>query len=89
MVECFYNLYLPGPLRPRVIPPTRNRGSRQQLEVDDGFGAMTHRSTDAVIASVSSSNDDNILSFSIDIATILKFRVQESLRVQLIQRQDP
>jgi hypothetical protein len=48
---------------------------------------MTHRSTDAIIPSISSSDDDDILSFSVDVATILKFGVQESLRVQLTQCQ--
>lgn len=42
---------------------------------------MTHGGTDAIIASVTSSDDYDILAFGIDIMTILQLRVKERLRV--------
>lgn len=75
---------LPRPLRPWVIPPTRSWRFGEQLEIGDRFRPVTHGGTNAVIACITSTNNDHVLAFRIDVVVVLEFRVEERSSVHLI-----
>ena len=71
------------PLRPRVVTGARGRGPGEELEVRDGFRAMAHRSADAVVAGVTTADDNNVLALRVDVRAVLELRVEERLRIEL------
>mmetsp|Transcript_116062 Transcript_116062/g.335181 ORF Transcript_116062/g.335181 Transcript_116062/m.335181 type:complete len:210 (+) Transcript_116062:454-1083(+) len=54
------------PVRPRVAPRALLRRLRQELEVDDLRRALAHRRPDAVVACVTTSDDDHAFVLGID-----------------------
>ena len=68
---------LPRPLRPGVVPRTRTRRLGQEFEVCDGLRAMPHRSADAVVAGITTTDDDDVFSSRADIVAILEVGVQK------------
>jgi hypothetical protein len=75
--------YSPGPLGPRVVAASGDWRTRKQLEVGDRLGTVAHRGANAIIASISTSNNNDILALGVDVTTVLKLRVEKRLRVQL------
>jgi hypothetical protein len=69
------------PLRPWVVASTLSRGLGQQLEVDDGLGAVTNRGTNAVVTSVATTNDDDVLVLGGDVGVVGKLGVEEGLGI--------
>ncbi len=74
---------LPRPLRPGVVPPTRDRWPGQQLEIRNRLRAVAHRGSDTIVSSVTTSDHDHVFAFRVDVVTVLKLRVKERLRVEL------
>ncbi|KXN90540.1 hypothetical protein AN958_04212, partial [Leucoagaricus sp. SymC.cos] len=66
----------PRPLWPGVIPSTRSGWLREQLEVDDRLGTMTHCGTDTIVTGITAANDDDILALSADVGVILELGTQ-------------
>ena len=73
----------PRPLRPGIVVATAGRRLGQQLEVRDGLRTVTHRGTDAIIAGVTTANDDDVFALSGDVIAVLKLGVEEGLGVEL------
>ena len=69
------------PLRPGVVAGTLRRRLRQQLEVDNVLGTVANRSTNAVVTSVTTTNDDDVLALGGDVCLVGKLRVEQRLRV--------
>ena len=44
---------------------------------------MAHGSTDTVVTSVTTTNDDDVLAFGGDVVTVLELRIKQGLRVEL------
>jgi hypothetical protein len=76
--------YLPRPLRPGIIPSSSNRGPREQFKIRDRFRTMAHGRADAIIASITTTNDNDIFALGIDVATVLKLGIQKRFSIQLI-----
>ena len=57
----------PGPLWPWIVASSRNRGPRKEFEVGDRSGTMAHRGSDAIVTGISTTYDDDIFAFCIDI----------------------
>lgn len=55
----------------------------QQLKVGDRLRAVTHGSSDTVVSSITTTDDDDVLALGTDVATVLKLRIKQRLRVQL------
>jgi len=69
---------VPGPLGPGVVTPSAHRGLGQELKVDDRFGAMTHRGSNTVITSITTTNDNDVLALCTDVGgRILKVGIKE------------
>jgi len=74
----------PGPLRPWVVATTTGRRLGQQLKVDHGLGTMAHSSSDTVVTSITTTNDDDVLALRIDVAAaVLEVGIEECLSVEL------
>jgi hypothetical protein len=56
---------------------------RQKFEVGNRLCAVAHSCPDAIIASISSANHDDLFAFCTDIAVVLELRIQEGLGVEL------
>jgi hypothetical protein len=69
------------PLRPGVVAGTLRRRLREQLEVDDVLGTVTNGSTNAVVTSVTTTNDDDVLALGGDVCLVGKLGVEQRLRV--------
>lgn len=74
---------LPRPLWPRVVASAGRRWLGQQLEVCHRLRTMSHRSADAVVAGIASSDDDDILTLGADVLPILEMRVEKRSGVEL------
>lgn len=74
---------VPWPLGPWIVPTSGNWWPWQQLEIDNGLRAMAHCRTNAIISSIATADDNNILSFGVDVPPILQVRIQERFCVQL------
>ena len=70
-----------GPLRPGVVAGALLRGLGQELEVDDGLGAVTDGGTDAVVTGVTTTDDDDVLALSRDVGLVGELGVEERLCV--------
>ena len=77
----------PWPLRPWVVAATTSRRLGEQLKVDNGLGTMTHSSSDTVVTSVTSTNDDDILALCTDVCIVLELRVEKRFGVELYAHQ--
>jgi hypothetical protein len=44
---------------------------RKKLEIRDGLGTMPHRSSNAIVTGITTTDDDYILAFGIDIIVVL------------------
>jgi hypothetical protein len=69
------------PLRPRVVVGTLGGRLGQKLEVGNGLGTMTERSTNTIVTSVTTTDDNNILALGGDVGVVRKLRVKERLGV--------
>lgn len=74
---------LPWPLWPRIVSSPCSRRLRQQFEICYRLGTVAHGCTNTVVSCISTANNNDILPSGIDVAAILKFRVEKRLRVQL------
>ena len=70
-----------GPLWPWVVASTLSWGLGQQLEVDDRLGAVANGSTNAVVTSITTSDDNNVLVLGRNVSIVSQFGVQERLGV--------
>lgn len=73
----------PRPLRPGVVATTASRRLGKQLEVHDRLGAVTHGSSNTVVTSVATSDDDDILALCADVGAVSEFGIEEGLGVEL------
>ena len=78
-----HNRYSPRPLRPRVIPASSRGWFRKKLKVGYGFCTMTHGSTNTIVTSITTTNDNDILALGADVGAVLKLGVEQGLRVKL------
>ena len=69
------------PLRPWVISSTLWWWLREQFKVCNRFGAMTDGGSNTIVASITSSNDDDVLVLGRDILAIFEFRIKQRLCV--------
>ncbi|EDK42380.1 conserved hypothetical protein [Lodderomyces elongisporus NRRL YB-4239] len=74
----------PWPLRPWIILGSRGRWLWQQLEIGHRFGSMTSRSTQTIITSVTSTNNNNVFTFKL-LTNVCQLIFQKSLGV-LVQQ---
>ena len=74
---------LPRPLWPRIVATPSRRGFREKFEIGDRSRTVAHGGPDAIITRVSASNNNDILSFRIDIFAVLKARIQQRCSIQL------
>jgi len=56
------------PLRPGVVTSTLSRRLRKQLKVDNGLGTVTDGSTDTIVTSITTTNDNNVLVLGRDVS---------------------
>jgi hypothetical protein len=70
-----------GPLWPWVVAGALRRRLREQLEVDDVLGTVTDGSTNAVVTSVTTTDDDNVLALGGDVGIVGQLRVEQRLGV--------
>jgi hypothetical protein len=70
-----------GPLRPGVVTSTLGRRLRKQLKVDNRLGTVTNGSTDTVVTSVTTTNDNNVLVLGRDVLAVRKTRVEKRFGV--------
>jgi hypothetical protein len=75
---------LPRPLWPWVITPSSRGRFRQQLKVGDGLGSVSHRSTDTIVTGITTTNDDDVFPFGVDVIAVFELGIQKRLRVQLL-----
>jgi hypothetical protein len=69
------------PLRPGIVASTLRRRLRQQLEVDHVLGTVANGCTNAVVTSVTTTNDDDVLALGRDVRLVGKLGVEQRLRV--------
>lgn len=74
---------IPRPLRPRIVSATRRGRLRKEFKVRDGLSTMPHSGANAVISSVSTSNNDDILALRADVLPVLQFRVKQRCSIEL------
>lgn len=70
-------------LRPGIVARTRCGRLWEELEIDDGLCAMSHRSTDTIVTRIASANDDNVLAMGVDVFAVLQARVLQGFGVLL------
>mmetsp|Transcript_7761 Transcript_7761/g.16106 ORF Transcript_7761/g.16106 Transcript_7761/m.16106 type:complete len:336 (-) Transcript_7761:268-1275(-) len=70
------------PLWPRVVGGSFHGWLWHELEICDGFAAMTHRGSDAIRTGVSSTNDNHVLSFCSDPVILFPLRLELSFLCQ-------
>lgn len=74
---------IPRPLRPRIVSATRRGRLRKEFKVRDGLSTMPHSGANAVISSVSTSYNDDILALRADVLPVLQFRVKQRCSIEL------
>lgn len=70
-------MYAPRPLGPGVIATATSRRLRQELEVGHRLGTVAHGSTDTIITSITTTNDDDVLALRVDVSAILQLRIKQ------------
>jgi hypothetical protein len=68
---------IPWPLGPWIVATSGNWWPWKQLKIDNGLRAMAHCRTNAIISSITTADDNNILSFGVDVTPILQVGIQE------------
>jgi hypothetical protein len=69
------------PLRPRVVVGSLIRRLRQQLKVGNRLGTVTNRGTNAVVTSITTTNDNNMFALGGNVGVIGELGVKERLGV--------
>jgi hypothetical protein len=69
------------PLRPGVVVGTLRRRLGKQLEVGNGLGTVTDGSTNAIVTSITTTNDNNVLVLGGEVSSIGELGVEERLGV--------
>src|SRR5665213_691734 len=71
------------PLRPRIVTGPRNGWLWNNFQIDQPLAFMPHRSPDAVIARIATTNDHNMFVLRIDELAVEQLRIEQTFGIRV------